>query len=233
MPIRPHRSALGEARASVAALIPSARGHGGGGGGGEPIVWDHRNYANADLTLLSDMGNTFQYGGFFGNAVPTVARITSAPFFVGGLGMTVRAMGIEKASGGNTGVGRLGIYKMADPSARSNYPTTLMRDFGEVVVGVASQVYTTAEDPISLPNGMYFAAFLLESGNCSLQHYQNPQWDDVFLGWTYTATTVAPNNAIYVDGVAAGGLPTTFPAGGAFAVGSDSAGAGPVISIVL
>lgn len=107
------------------------------------------------------------------------------------------------------GVNRLGIYRCAAPSAKDLYPTTLIKDFGDLVTTGTPAVWTLPGS-VFLPNGLYYTAYKLTSGGSTFLYNYSGWTDSQVLGFTAAGL---PNMAITVADITAG-LPVTFPSGG-------------------
>jgi hypothetical protein len=185
----------------------------------------------ADPTGLATGGSTAGTATGF-----VINQIYAMPFFVGGAGARVDSLGVAMAAASvGVSVARMGIYRVAPPSARSIYPTSLVVDFGDVVLGAGTPGNTqrnTATVPTTLANGLYYTAFKLLSGNPTLA-FLNGANSDAFVPGFVLDTSSPPlpyaAGSLFVAG-AAGPLESTFPAGGA--VSRAFAGeATPVVSV--
>lgn len=234
MPIRTHRHALGESRATVAALYPAGRGV--RGGGGIPNVWDYRHVSGAGgfsigVTEPTGLSPATTSSGYTTSSVWTANTLYATSFFVGGLGAKVTSLGIPLVTASGTpSTAYLGIYKCAPPSARNIYPTSLVYDFGTVTlngVPANTQRNTSAPpQPVKLAPGLYWSVYKHVSGTPILPYRENTMNDTMVPGTILVGGTPYFTNGISVPG-AAGPLEAVFPAGGTLALSARY----PIVSI--
>jgi hypothetical protein len=171
-----------------------------------PQVWDFRREAQA-LDGWSVFGSPTGFFTGSGGALSANLNVISArPFFVGNQGLQISGL---QLLGSGAGVNRLGIYRCAAPSAKNLYPTTLVKDFGDLVTTGTPAVWTLPGS-VFLPNGLYYTAYKLTSGGSAFVYHTSGTTDSQVLGYT---TAGLPNTAITVADITAG-LPATFPSGG-------------------
>jgi hypothetical protein len=171
-----------------------------------PQVWDFRRETQA-LDGWSVFGSPTGFFTGSGGALSANLNVISArPFFVGNQGLQISGL---QLLGGGAGVNRLGIYRCAAPSAKNLYPTTLVKDFGDLVTTATPAVWTLPGS-VFLPNGLYYTAYKLTSGGSAFLYNYSGWTDSQVLGFT---TAGLPNTAITVADMTAG-LPATFPSGG-------------------
>lgn len=171
-----------------------------------PQVWDFRRETQS-LDGWSVFGIPTGFFTGSGGALSANLNVISArPFFVGSQGLQISGL---ELLGSGVGVNRLGIYRCADPSAKDLYPTTLMKDFGDLVTTGTPAVWTLPGS-VFLPNGLYYTAYKLTSGGSAFVYHTSGTTDSQVLGYT---TAGIPNVAITVADMTAG-LPATFPSGG-------------------
>lgn len=170
--------------------------HVSGGGG----YINSNNHAEID-----ESAGVFSYA-------PAVANVLCArPFFVGDSGVFMQKMGVSVLTA-STGSVRLGIYANPPASAHDMYPTTLLADFGAVLVTAPTGVkYSASLAPgtLELACGYYWAALIAENAggnfftNERFNGSNNPMGMDSagapYLGWSVAQ--------------AYGAMPATFPSG--------------------
>jgi hypothetical protein len=176
---------------------------------GSSEFWDfkHSN-GTAGWTTFQDPVHSF--AGSSGTLASNLNQLSARPFFVGALGLQVTALSV---TGSGNGVCRVGIYRTSAPSANDVYPTTLVADFGSITTTATNNIWT-ATNSVFLPNGLYYTAYKLLSGNQTFFYSTPAATDTQILGYSpvngdaYAALTVTDLTTP---------MPSTFPAG---AIGS-------------
>lgn len=218
VPIRPHRHALGEARAVVAALSPAARGR---RGGGVLSPWDYYHVGAASgLSVSVFSRGTGSNAHQFGTTQPGAAELSASPFWVGRTGLTITSLGVRASavSAFATVSVELGVFDNAPLSDRSIYPRN------RLAVGTVSYV-TTSEvglkrvniAPLELSEGLYWFTFLVisptnpRSWNAPVPDSRHPETPFMGRGPSVAANGPNPTFGYYVGGQL--NTPSAYPAG--------------------
>lgn len=100
-------------------------------------------------------------------ATPLAQQLSFQPFFVGDEPLPLSALAIYLQSTGYASGGRwrIGVYDVSPPENYDVYPKALVHDFGLTgfPTGVSPEYLTTSGAGVTLTNGLYYYATVLET----------------------------------------------------------------------